>query len=171
MECEIREWKMDDAEELAAIVSNKKVLDNLRDGLPYPYKKSDAVEFISAMLGEDKNDVIAFAIVFDGALVGSIGVFRQQNIHARTAEMGYYIGEEYWGRGIASNAIAKVTRYVFDNTDIIRIFAEPFSRNAASCRALEKAGFKFEGTLRSNAVKNGEILDMRMYSLVKEDLI
>ena len=100
MECEIREWKMDDAEELAAIVNNKKVLDNLRDGLPYPYKKSDAVEFISAMLGEDKNDVIAFAIVFDGALVGSIGVFRQQNIHARTAEMGYYIGEEYWGRGI-----------------------------------------------------------------------
>lgn len=87
---------------------------------------------------------------------------------ASLAEMGYYIGEPYWGRGLGTSAVRQVCKYIFENTDIIRIFAEPFSYNIASCRVLEKAGFRFEGILRSNAMKNGKVVDMRMYSLIKE---
>ena len=95
-------------------------------------------------------------------------MFRQGNIHSQTAEMGYYIGESYWGNGYVTSAIIQVCRYVFENTDIIRIFAEPFAHNIASCRALEKAGFQYEGTLKSNAVKNGNVVDMKMYALIRE---
>ncbi len=84
--------------------------------------------------------------------------------------MGYYIAEEYWGKGIMTEAVKQACGYVFDNSDIIRIYAEPFAYNAASCRVLEKAGFQFEGTLRSNAVKKGRIIDMKMYSLLKTEM-
>lgn len=119
------------------------------------------------MLSSDKDSTFAFAITLDDKVIGSIGVFRQDNIHSRTAEMGYYIGEPYWGNGYMTNAIKQVCQYVFENTDIIRIFAEPFAHNTASCRALEKAGFKCEGILKSNAVKCGSIIDMKMYALVR----
>lgn len=169
MECVLREWRNEDKKALAAVLNNRNILNNLRDGLPYPYTENDAGEFISAMLAADKMKTFAFAIVYEGEVVGSIGVFRQENIHFRTAEMGYYIGEPYWGKGIGTSAVKQASRYVFENTDIIRIFAEPFAYNTASCRILEKAGFIFEGTLHGNAVKNGRVLDMKMYALVKEE--
>ena len=169
MECTIREWREEDQTALAALLNNKKILDNLRDGLPYPYTAADAGEFIRAMRASDKTKTFAFAIAAGDALAGSIGVFRQENIHARTAEMGYYIGEPYWGRGYATDAVRQVCEYIFAQTDIIRIFAEPFAYNTASCRVLEKAGFQLEGVLRGNAVKNGKILDMKLYALVKEN--
>ena len=121
------------------------------------------------MLSSDKNNTFAFAITLDDKVIGSIGVFRQENIHFKTAEIGYYIGKPYWGNCYMTSAIKQVCKYVFEHTDIIRIYAEPFSHNIASCRALEKAGFSYEGTLKSNAVKNGEILDMKMYAIIKKD--
>ena len=130
MECAIREWKIEDAARLAEMLNNKKILNNLRDGLPYPYTKSDAEEYITSMLEADKMKTFSFAITVDDKVVGSIGVFRCDNIHFGTAE--------------------------------------PFAYNIASCRVLEKAGFQFEGLLRNNAIKNGKVLDMRMYSLIKE---
>lgn len=83
--------------------------------------------------------------------------------------MGYYIAEGYWGKGIMTEAVKQSCEYVFDSSDIIRIYAEPFAHNSASCRVLEKAGFQYEGTLRSNAVKNGKVIDMRMYSLLNRE--
>ena len=168
MECEIRPWRMEDAAGIAEALNNKNIIDNLRDGIPYPYTECDAEAFIAARLSADGNSSFSFAIAADNRVVGSIGVFRQDNIHARTAEMGYYIAQAFWGRGIGTSAVRQVCGYIFGNTDIIRIFAEPFSRNIASCRVLEKAGFTYEGTLRKNAVKNGEILDMQMYAILKE---
>ena len=168
MDCKIRKWKLEDKNALAELLNNKKILNNLRDGLPYPYTVKDAEEYITAMLSADKTKNFAFAIVVNEEVVGSIGVFRCDNIHSRTAEMGYYIGEPYWGKGICTNAVQQTCQYIFENTDIIRIFAEPFARNKASCRVLEKAGFQFEGTLRSHALKNGQILDMKMYALIKD---
>ena len=170
MICRIRKWALSDAKELAAALSNKKVQDNLRDGLPYPYTEQDGADYISAMLSADENEIFAFAITVDEKLVGSIGIFRQGNIHRQTAELGYYIAEEYWGKGIMTEAVKQICGYVFDKSDIIRIYAEPFAYNAASCRVLEKAGFQYEGTLRSNAVKNGEVIDMKMYSLLKTEI-
>lgn len=167
MNCRIRKWELTDAKDLAKTLSNTKIQDNLRDGLPYPYTEQDGIAYISAMLSADENDTFAFAITVEEKAVGSIGVFRQSNIHRQTAEMGYYIAEEYWGQGMMTEAVKQVCRYVFEKSDIIRIYAEPFAYNAASCRVLEKAGFQYEGTLRKNAVKNGKIIDMKMYSLLR----
>ncbi|MDE5768428.1 MAG: GNAT family N-acetyltransferase [Oscillospiraceae bacterium] len=167
MICKIRKWKLSDAEDLALALSNKKVQDNLRDGLPYPYTKQDGAEYIQAMLSADETETFAFAITINDKVIGSIGVFRQANIHRQTAELGYYIAESYWGKGIMTQAVKQICEYVFNNSDIIRIYAEPFSYNIASCRVLEKVGFQLEGTLKCNAVKNGKIIDMKMYALVK----
>ena len=119
------------------------------------------------MLSADKNTTYAFAIAFDGKAIGCIGVFRKDNVHRLTAELGYYIAEPYWGRGITTEAIKLICDYIFLNTDIIRIFAMPYADNNASCRVLEKAGFQLEGILRQNAIKNGQIKDMRMYAIIK----
>ena len=168
MECNIRKWRIEDATELSIALNNKNIQDNLRDGLPYPYTKNDAKEFSNTMLNADVNTTYAFAITVDNKVVGSIGVFRMENIHSRTAEMGYYVAEDFWGQGIGSSAIKQITDYIFHNTDIIRIFAEPFEYNKASCRVLEKCGFNCEGILKSNAVKNGKVINMKMYSLINE---
>ena len=170
MICKIRKWLLSDAEDLTVAISNKKVQDNLRDGIPYPYTVQDGINFISAMLSADENDTFAFAITVDEKAIGSIGVYRQENIHRQTAELGYYIAEEYWGKGIMTEAVRQLCDYVFSHTDIIRIFAEPFAYNIGSCRVLEKAGFQYEGTLRSNAVKNGKVLDMKMYSKLRPEI-
>lgn len=168
MICKLKKWAIEDAADLAKALSNKKVQDNLRDGIPYPYTEQDGKEYISSMLFQDENQTFAFAITLDDKVIGSIGVFRQTNIHIRTAELGYYIAEEYWGRGIMTEAVKQICEYVFTNSDVIRIYAEPFADNAASCRVLEKAGFQYEGRLRKNAVKNGKVIDMKMYAILKE---
>ena len=168
MNTQIRPWELTDAADIVGVINNKKVLDNLRDGIPFPYTEKDAADFINSTLNAEKDSAYVFAIIVNGKLAGSIGAFRQSNIHNRTAEMGYYIGEDYWGKGVCTAAIELICRYIFDSTDIIRIFAEPFSDNIASCRVLEKAGFQYEGTLRSNAVKNGIVKDMKMYAIIKE---
>ena len=186
MDISIRKWRREDSADLVKVLNNKKILDNLRDGLPFPYTEKDAEEFIEVMLAADPDETFAFAVVLEDQfgdedksvggdqsvggdkVIGSIGVFRGDNIHSRTGELGYYLGEDYWGRGYMTRAVDLICRYVFDRTDIIRIYAEPFARNGASCRVLEKAGFTCEGVLRSNAVKNGKTEDMKMYALIKE---
>lgn len=170
MNCKIRRWELTDAGALATALSNKKIQNNLRDGLPYPYTEQDGKKFISTVLAANENDTFAFAVTVNEKVIGSIGAFRQTNIHNKTAELGYYIAEEYWGKGIMTEAVKQLCDYMFSHTDIIRIYAEPFAYNIGSCRVLEKAGFQYEGTLRSNALKNGRVLDMKMYSKLKTDL-
>lgn len=138
MECKIRRWKIEDAADLAVALNNKNIHDNLRDGLPYPYTEKDAKDFINAMLQADENTTYAFAIAVDNKAIGSIGTFRKDNIHAQTAEMGYCIAETFWGKGIGTSAVKQICKYIFEHTDIIKIFAEPFIYNTASCRILEK---------------------------------
>ena len=141
MNCTIRPWRMSDAMDLAAALSDPAILNNLRDGLPYPYTEKDAEDYITAMLCADKSAVFAYAICLEDRAVGSIGAFRQSNIHFRTAELGYYLAREYWGRGIVTEAVRQLCERVFAQTDILRIYAEPFSDNVGSRRVLEKAGF------------------------------
>ena len=164
----IREWKREDASALSTLLNNKKILDNLRDGLPYPYTEEDALFYINSCINADKDKQFCFAIVYDNEVVGSIGVFRQDNIHNRTAEMGYYIDENYWGKGIGTQAVKLAVEYVFANSDIVRIYAEPFAENIGSCRILEKNGFVLEGILHKNAYKNGQFRDMKLYAKVKD---
>ena len=164
----IRSWRIEDSQNLVKALNNQRILDNLRDGIPFPYTVSDAESFISAMLSSDRDTTYAWAITVDDIAVGSIGVFRKDNVHRLTAEMGYYIAEEYWGKGIVTEAVKLACNHIFNHTDIVRIFAEPYANNTASCRVLEKAGFTFEGTLRQNAIKNDCIIDMKMYAIIKE---
>lgn len=164
MEVKIRKWHLDDANNLAYALNNKNVQQNLRDGIPFPYTIEDAKAFISEML---KCNDFAWAIVVENKAIGSIGIFRKDNIHNCTAEIGYYIAEPYWGKGIVTKAVKSACDYVFENSNILRIFAEPFIYNTASCRVLEKAGFTLEGVLRKNAMKDGKVIDMKMYALIK----
>lgn len=164
----LREWRLSDAKDLATALSNKRILNNLRDGLSYPYTEKDAQEYIGAMLARDKNAIFAFAICIDDRAVGSIGVFRQSNIHSRTAELGYYLAEEYWGKGIMTDAVRQLCEQLFRETDILRIYAEPFAHNVGSRRVLEKSGFHLEGIMKNNAVKNGKVLDMVLYARTRE---
>ncbi|KAF5087919.1 Acetyltransferase (GNAT) domain protein [anaerobic digester metagenome] len=164
----LRKWKMTDAEPLSEMLNNPKILANLRDGLPYPYTIDDAKGYIKAMLDADQDQIFAYAVTDGNRVIGSMGVFRKENIHFRTAELGYYIAEPDWGQGHGTRAVKQICELIFETTDIIRIFAEPFVRNLGSCRILEKAGFQPEGILRKNAVKNGQIEDMKLYALIRE---
>ena len=167
MSCVLRKWRMSDAKDLAKTLNNEKILNNLRDGLPFPYTEQDAYNYIVSMLSSDENSTFAYAITKNDIAIGSIAAFRQNNIHRQTAEIGYYLSEEYWGRGIMTQAIRRLCDILFETTDIIRIYAEPFAYNTPSRRALEKAGFRYEGTMKNNAVKNGKILDMTLYSITR----
>ncbi len=167
MNCILRKWRLSDAKDLVAALNNKKILNNLRDGLPFPYTEQDARDYITAILSSEENSTFAYAITQNDRAIGSIGAFRQSNIHRQTAELGYYLAEEYWGRDIMTKAIRQLCGIVFDTTDILRIYAEPFAYNTGSRRALEKAGFCYEGTMKNNAVKNGKVLDMALYSLTR----
>lgn len=167
MNTNLRKWTMEDAQQLSEMLNNQKILVNLRDGLPFPYTIDDAKDYIQAMLNSDEDKTFPYAITHEDQVIGSIGVFRKDNIHFRTAELGYYIAEPYWGQGHGTRAVKQICEMVFETTDIIRVFAEPFARNLGSCRILEKAGFQLEGILRKNAVKNGQIEDMKLYSLVR----
>ena len=164
----IRSWRIEDSYSLSKALSNKNIQDHLRDGLPLPYTVKDAESFISSMLSANRDKVFSWAITVDDVAVGSMGVFRKDNVHRLTAEMGYYISEDYWSKGIMTEAVKLASQFIFDNTDIVRISAEPFAHNEASCRVLEKAGFSYEGTLRNNAIKNGQLVDMKVYAIIRD---
>lgn len=168
MKTKLRKWQMEDARQLSEMLNNQKILANLRDGLPFPYTIDDAKKYIQAMLDSDQDQTFAYAITDEDRVIGSIGVFRKDNIHFQTAELGYYIAEPDWGQGHGTRAVRQVCELIFETTDIIRIFAEPFARNLGSCRILEKADFQLEGILRKNALKNGQTEDMKLYALVRE---
>ncbi|MCX8131531.1 MAG: GNAT family N-acetyltransferase [Clostridia bacterium] len=167
----LREWADSDAERLAEIANNKKIFDNLRDAFPHPYTIDDAREFIA--LQKDNNNGLSkiFAIVVDGRVAGSIGAFLKGDVYRKNAEIGYYLAEEYWGRGIMTKAVRLITAFLFENFDINRVYAEPFARNTGSRRSLEKAGFRLEAELKCNVVKNGIIEDSCIYAILKDEFV
>ena len=163
----LRPWLFADAEHLARIADSKLIADNLRDGFPSPYSLDDALNWLGMVIPQ--NDTTRFfAIVYNKQLAGSIGIVSKSDIYRKNAEIGYYIGDEFRGKGIATRAIRAVTSYAFSTFDIIRVYAEPFYDNQASRRALEKAGFIHEATLKMNVIKNGVFKDSCIYSVLKE---
>jgi [ribosomal protein S5]-alanine N-acetyltransferase len=164
----LRPWTFSDARQLAFIADNKKIADNIRDGLPNPYSFKDAQDWLNLILPEN-NPPKYFAVTTDNQLVGSIGIVTKTNIYRKNFEIGYFVSEDFWGKGIATKAIKAVTSYAFRDFDIIRVYAESFSENTGSRRALEKAGFKLEATLKKNIIKNDIITDSCIYSVLKED--
>ena len=167
MEFKLREWKETDIESVAYYANNKKVADNLRNVFPFPYTMSDAEFFVKMCMKADKTKDLYLAIDVDGKAVGSIGVFKQSDVYSKSGELGYWLGEEYWGKGIVSDAVKQTCEIAFECFDIVRIFAEPYAYNMGSRRVLEKAGFELEGIMKKGVCKNGEIFDYCMYALVK----
>jgi [ribosomal protein S5]-alanine N-acetyltransferase len=164
--CTLRPFRPADAVSLAHHADNRKVWLNLRDLFPHPYSLADAEAYIAHVAGE--SPVTRFAIDVDGQAVGSVSLKLGSDIERRSAEIGYWLGETYWGCGIVSAAVLAVTVYAFRELDLIRVFAVPFTRNPASVRVLERAGYQLEGTMRRSAVKDGEVLDQYLYAAVRE---
>ena len=161
---EVRSWREDDSESLARHADNRKIWRNLRDAFPSPYRIDDARKFIAAARAKEPETY--FAIDVDGEAVGSIGFGLHEDVERVSAEIGYWLGEEFWGRGIMAEAVREVTDHAIRTFDLTRVYAVPFEWNAASFRVLEKAGFILEGRTRRSAIKDGRIIDQLIYAYV-----
>jgi RimJ/RimL family protein N-acetyltransferase len=162
--CTIRSWRLSDAPSLLRHAHNRKIWRNLREGFPHPYTAGDASLWLKAATSQSTE--IAFAIAVEGQAVGGIGVEPQKDVYHRSAEIGFWLGEQYWGRGIATEAVRAFTEYVFDTFDVCRIFARVFEWNPASGRVLEKCGYTLEGRLRKSVTKDGRTIDEMIYGIV-----
>jgi RimJ/RimL family protein N-acetyltransferase len=162
----IRPLCQSDAASLANYANNRKVWRNLRDLMPHPYALSDAEWYIGHVLESPRPT--SFAIDVAGAAVGVIGVRLKEDIERIGAELGYWLGEPFWGQGILSEAVPAFTRWAIAEFQLTRVEAIVFEWNPASARVLEKAGFVYEGTLRRSAVKDGQVINRLMYAYLAE---
>lgn len=165
--CIVRSWQLTDAESLAKHANNRKIWHNLRDAFPFPYNIEDAEKFISMAM--TKNPETFFCIEVDEQAVGSIGYSLGSDVERISAEIGYWLSEDYWGRGIMTEVLKAVTRYAITTHALTRLYATPYEWNMASCRVLEKAGYKLEGRLRKSVLKNDVIADQFLYAFVIGD--
>lgn len=166
----LRPWQPEDAEDLARVANNPKIAANLRNTFPCPYSLADAEWFIGDCLAKGEERQLTRAIVIDGKAAGSIGVFVKEDVYEKSAELGYWLAEEHWGKGVMTAAVRQLCREAFARFDILRVFAEPFDGNLGSRRVLEKAGFTCEGIMRNGVYKNGRVHSYRVYSLLREEL-
>lgn len=166
----LRPWRTEDAEDLAKAADNPKIAANLRNVFPNPYTLADANWFINDCISKGDSHGFTWAIEVDGKAAGGIGVTLLNDVYEKSAELGYWLSEEYWRQGIMSQAVQIICREAFRTFDIIRIFAEPFAHNAGSRGVLEKAGFTYEGTMRNGVYKNGQVYSYCIYSLLREEM-
>lgn len=164
--CTVRSWRRSDAASLAEQANNRNIWINLRDRFPHPYTSADARGFLRDVM--NRVPETAFAIEVGGQAVGGIGFVPQIDVERVSAEIGYWLGEAYWGRGIVTEALDAVTRHAVEQHGLTRIFALPFAWNRASCRVLEKAGYTLEARLRRSAIKDGRIVDQMQYAYIVE---
>ena len=161
----IRDWNAQDADALMKYANNYRIWKNLRDGFPHPYTIENAQSFIAAAI--EKNPATYFAIATAEEAIGGIGIVINQDVHRLTAEMGYWLGEPFWGKGIMTEAVTRFTDFAFEEFGLVRIYAEPYAANRISCRVLEKAGFQLEGRMRSSMIKEGRIGDQLLYAKIR----
>lgn len=166
---QIRSYERNDKNALVKYANNINISKNLRDSFPYPYTEIESDMWISSTLNQ--NPELNFAIANSNELIGGIGLMLQPDVYRFSAEIGYWIAEPFWGKGIASLALVALTKCAFEQFDLNRIFAGVFQGNKASMRVLEKSGFKLEGRLRKSVYKENHFKDQLMYSILKEDLL
>ena len=160
---ELRPWRTDDLPDLVRWANDADIAANLTNTFPHPYTEADGIAFLNRFRSD--SPVRVFAIVVDGHAAGSIGVFPQDDIFHRNAELGYWLAAPYRGRGIVPAAIRQMVEYAFQSWPLKRVFARPFGRNRASQRALEKAGFTLEARLAGTIEKNGRTEDELIYAV------
>jgi len=164
--CTVRSWEWRVREAIVRHANNRSVWINLRDRFPHPYTHADARNWLDTVVGISPET--NFAIAVEGEAVGGIGFTVQHDVAHRSAEIGYWLGEDFWGRGIATEALIAVTDYAFANYDLCRLYAHVFDWNPASVRVLEKAGYEFEGRLKKSVTKNGQTIDQLMYAAIRD---
>lgn len=170
MDFELRKWKIEDISDIAHYANNEKIAANLRNVFPYPYTLQDAEGYVSSCIKNSEARQICRAIVVNGHAVGSIGVFCGTDVYERSGELGYWLAEEFWRKGIMTEGVKQICQKAFEKFDIVRIYAEPFAHNTGSRRVLKKAGFTLEGIMRKGIYKNGKEYDYCMYGLLKGEL-
>ena len=166
----LRPWRRADIEAVAEAADNPNIAANLRNIFPSPYTLADAKWFVEDCIAQGETRQLMRAIAVNGRAAGSISVARKDDVYEKSAELGYWLAEDYWGRGIMTEAVRQICREAFDRFDILRIFAEPFAENLGSRRVLEKAGFVCEGTMRRGVYKNGRVQFYCMYALLRGEL-
>jgi ribosomal-protein-alanine N-acetyltransferase len=164
--CTVRLWRMEDAESVVRHANNINVARQLRDRFPHPYTRANANAFLKAATNAPEPSNLAIDV--GGEAIGAIGYVPGLDVERYSAEIGYWLGESYWGRGIATEALVLVTAHVFDALNMLRLFALPFADNPGSIRVLEKAGYVREAVLRSSSVKYGEPRDQLLYARVND---
>ena len=162
---QIRSFRADDAEALVLYANNRRVSRNLRDAFPYPYTLEDAEGWISR--ATQLSPETDFAIASATELVGGIGLKPQLDVHRRSAEIGYWVGEPFWGRGIATAALKAFTEFAFDRFDLVRLYGYVYEWNPGSGRVMEKAGYVCEGRLRKSVFKEGRVIDQFLYAITR----
>lgn len=162
--CIVRPFRAADAISLASAANDRRIWLQLRDLFPHPYRLSDAEAYVARVAAPDPPR--SQAIEVDGSAVGAVGLELMTDVNRQSAEIGYWLGADYWGRGIATEAVTLVTVWAFGAHSLLRIFAQPFADNRASRRVLEKAGYALEGTMSRSAVKDGLVRDQCLYARV-----
>ena len=162
---QVRSWRPMDRKPLARHANNPRVAQNLRDLFPHPYTIEDAKQWIDRCLHEKPET--NFAIDVDGEAIGGIGIILQTDIYRKNAEIGYWLGEAFWGQGIMTPVLNSMVKYIFQNFDLERIFAGIIQHNEASIRVLEKAGFVCEAVFKKSIFKNGKLYDEHIYSILR----
>ena len=161
----VREWRREDIECLVRYANNANVAANLRDQFPHPYTRREGIEYLNYIRSMQVRT--AFAIEFEGEAIGGVGFKQGSDIARLSMEMGYWLAEPFWGRGLTTRAVTASSDWAFEYYKVVRLFAMVFAHNAASMRVLEKSGFEREGVMRRSAIKNGVILDQVLYAKLR----
>jgi len=167
MQYKLRKWQKNDSESVAKYANNKNIADNLRNVFPNPYTLKDAEWYVNSCCDSDEKTQYCRAIEVDNKAVGSIGVFLLHDVYEKSAEIGYWLAEEYWGNGIMTDAIKQVCKVAFENYDIYRIQAQVFESNIASQKVLKNVGFEVEGVLKNSIYKNGKLQNSVMLAMIR----
>jgi RimJ/RimL family protein N-acetyltransferase len=165
----VRPWRTGDERPLVEHANNREVWNNLRDSFPHPYTQEDAVRWIEFVASQGEPPK-RFAVVLNEEPIGGVGLMVGSDVSSKVAEVGYWIGQAHWGKGIATKALRWLSRYAFESFDVVRLHASIFESNRASTRVMEKAGYRLEGRLRQSVFKNGQVIDSLMYSLLRQEL-
>jgi ribosomal-protein-alanine N-acetyltransferase len=165
--CTIRPFERGDELSIVRHANNRNVWINLRDHFPYPYTTVHARSWIEEQIRSREEN--HWAVEVEGHVGGGIGLVPGVDVNRLSAEIGFWLGEAYWGRGIMTEAVGAVTRYAFGERGFIRVYAEVYNWNSASMKVLETSGYAREGVLRDSAIKAGQVVDQILYARVAND--
>ena len=161
----LREWRSGDEAALVKYANNRNIWINLQDRFPHPYTMADAQDWVRLNL--NRSPVTNLAIATAEEAIGAVGLMLQDDVHRHSAEVGYWLAEPFWGRGIMTAALRVMVDYAFDTLGLVRLYATHFAWNPASGRVMQKAGFTYEGRLKSAVIKDGKTTDALFYALVR----